>query len=334
MAGIIQAFRKVYHPLGFTKAYNFILWFIFCGGLFGFVLARLEFLNFNGIYCNPFIPNTAGPAQCYGWNKRDLYLVGIKLHLYCVLPAATLACFQFTPIIRHKVLLFHRINGYIILLLALPAIAGAIMIAPVSVGGDLATQGVIGVNAIMFLVSLALAYYNVKRLQIEQHRAWMLRGWFYAGAIITTRLIAFPTISIISVSKDSIRPYYVSMPCDELTYMFFGNITALVAAHPECSDPNAWAAVLGDLSATTLDQITAAFYATFANSWWLALTIHAIGVEIYLHLTPAEAERLRNISYQRQLEAGFKDPGRAGTTADGLGDAVPWIPSETKSEQT
>lgn len=181
MAGIIQAFRKVYHPLGFTKAYNFILWFIFCGGLFGFVLARLEFLNFNGIYCNPFIPNTAGPAQCYGWNKRDLYLVGIKLHLYCVLPAATLACFQFTPIIRHKVLLFHRINGYIILLLALPAIAGAIMIAPVSVGGDLATQGVIGVNAIMFLVSLALAYYNVKRLQIEQHRAWMLRGWFYVS---------------------------------------------------------------------------------------------------------------------------------------------------------
>lgn len=31
-----------------------------------------------------------------------------------------------------------------------------------------------------------------------------------------------------------------------------------------------------------------------------------------LHLTPKESERLRRVSYQRQLEAGFKNPGHAG----------------------
>ena len=34
-----------------------------------------------------------------------------------------------------------------------------------------------------------------------------------------------------------------------------------------------------------------------------------------LHLTPKESERLRQVSYQRQLEAGFKNPGHAGLVA-------------------
>lgn len=45
-----------------------------------------------------------------------------------------------------------------------------------------------------------------------------------------------------------------------------------------------------------------------------------------MHLTPKEAERLRCVSYQRQLEAGMKDPGCAGLTADRLGDSDKWIP--------
>lgn len=34
-----------------------------------------------------------------------------------------------------------------------------------------------------------------------------------------------------------------------------------------------------------------------------------------LHLTPKESERLRQVSYQRQLEAGFKNAGHAGLVA-------------------
>jgi hypothetical protein len=68
------------------------------------------------------------------------------------------------------------------------------------------------------------------------------------------------------------------------------------------------------------------FQLTFGKSMWIALVIHAVGVEIYLNLTPAENERLRAISYERQLEAGFKNPGRAGLTVGRLGDAPKWQP--------
>jgi hypothetical protein len=47
-----------------------------------------------------------------------------------------------------------------------------------------------------------------------------------------------------------------------------------------------------------------------------------------LHLTPREAQRLRQVSYQRQLEAGMRNPGSAGLTTDRLGDTDKWVPSE------
>ena len=39
---------------------------------------------------------------------------------------------------------------------------------------------------------------------------------------------------------------------------------------------------------------------------------------------------MRNVSYQRQLEAGMKKPGSAGLTADRLGDSDMWVPQERK----
>ena len=48
-----------------------------------------------------------------------------------------------------------------------------------------------------------------------------------------------------------------------------------------------------------------------------------------LHLTPRETERLRQVSYERQVKAGFKRPGRAGLTVDRFGDAEPWVPRTT-----
>lgn len=58
----------------------------------------------------------------------------------------------------------------------------------------------------------------------------------------------------------------------------------------------------------------------------LSLILHVIGVEIYLALTPVEAERLRRVSYEKQMDAGFKDPGNAGTTVQKWGDAPEWHP--------
>jgi hypothetical protein len=98
---------------------------------------------------------------------------------------AILACFQFVPAIRHRFLIFHRINGYIIILLLLISNAGAIMICRRAFGGELSTQTGIGLLIIASTTSISMAYWNIKQLQIDQHRAWMLRTFFYVSRVFT-----------------------------------------------------------------------------------------------------------------------------------------------------
>lgn len=185
--GFVAKARKVYNPIGFSKGYNFILWFIFAGAMFGFALARMMFLNYNGIYCNPnSAGNGAGPGECWSYNRKNLYKTGIKMHLYTIIPASFLVVFQFVPFIRYKALLFHRMNGYIVVVLAIIGTVGAIIIAPVAFGGSLSVRAAVGLMSIMFLGSLFLAIWNIKTLQLEQHRAWMLRAWFYVSFLLTS----------------------------------------------------------------------------------------------------------------------------------------------------
>ena len=83
----------------------------------------------------------------------------------------------------------------------------------------------------------------------------------------------------------------------------------------------------------TVPEIGAALDINFGMALWLALAMHTIGVEIYLHLTPREHERLRQVSYEKQLEAGFKNPGSAGLVPQRIGDANPWFPAEKQSTE-
>ncbi|KAJ3497700.1 hypothetical protein NLG97_g1707 [Lecanicillium saksenae] len=300
--GIIANMRKLYQPIGFTKGYNFILWFIFSGAMLGFCLARMMYLDFYGVFCSPDSngQNHAAAGECYWYTTYNVYLIGIKLHLYAIIPAGALACLQFVPIIRHKLILFHRINGYLALLLGLIGVVGAIIIAPVAFGGDLAIRGAVGVLAIMFVGSLSLAYYYIKRLRIDQHRAWMLRAWFYAGSIITVRFIMVIAAIIIS-SGDGKGGYFQPKLCRELASYL--NSTALLQGYPECTSLDAWVLVKADLTAEGLEHQSAALDVSFGMATWMAVAIHAIGVEFYLQLTPGETLRLREISRQRQIDA-------------------------------
>ena len=185
------------------------------------------------------------------------------------------------------------------------------------------TQVFVGVLVIMTTLGIFLAYYNVKRLQIEQHRAWMLRTWFYAGSIITLRFIMIISALIIS----STGGYYRAMPCQEIAFLedseekFKANFPQCFAINGTVDD---WVAVRASFSGKP--QVSTSLGLNFGMAGWLALFIHAVGVEIYLQLTPRESERLRVVSYQRQLEAGFSNPGSSGLTADRWGDAEPWQP--------
>ncbi|EEQ88587.1 uncharacterized protein BDCG_03707 [Blastomyces dermatitidis ER-3] len=321
--------RKVYNPVGFSKGYNFILFFIFAGALMGFTLARLQYLDYYGIFCG-----STGIGECYFFTK-GIEEIGLIVHLATILPASFLVVFQFVPAIRHRWIMIHRINGYVILVLSIISIIFSLMAARRSFGGGLDTQVAVGFIGILFIICMVLGYINIKRLQLEQHRAWMLRGWFYASSIITLRFIQIIMTVIISPGGQ----YYGARLCSQVDYTIGENRTR--ALYPDCDAFYSGA----DLNKQVLVQAKylgggneinagAAFGLAFGPSMWLAFALHAIGIEIYLRLTPCEAERLRTVSYQRQQEAGMANPGRAGLTADRLGDAAIWKPTYSTDDET
>ncbi|KAL8339420.1 hypothetical protein RB601_005810 [Gaeumannomyces tritici] len=326
---------RIYHPLGFTKAYNFGLFVVFAGALMGFTLARLPFLDIDGVFCSNSAGSSpassatrhAAPGECFYYSAAgSLERIGIIIHLATVLPAAFLACFQFVPAIRRRTAA-HRANGYVVLLLSTVGAASAFPVARRAFGGTLATQTGVGFLGIAFLASLALAYANIRRRQIEQHRAWMLRAWFYAGSIVTARLIMFLAAYVVT----AVGGYYMPEPCAKVASLVGGR-DAMLARYPECAafysgtNPDQHALVAASMTLGRPESVGAAIDLSFGAAMWLALALHAVGIEIYLHLTPAEAERLRQKSYQRQLESGMANPGQAGLTADRLGDADKWRP--------
>jgi uncharacterized membrane protein len=89
---------------------------------------------------------------------------------------------QFVPVIRKRIS-FHRINGWIVVGLVVFSNIGALMITRRAFGGDLGAQTAFGLLALMTQVAFGMAIYNIKRLQIDQHRAWMLRAAFYLGVM-------------------------------------------------------------------------------------------------------------------------------------------------------
>ncbi len=117
-----------------------VLGIIFGGILFGFGLSRLFWLDIYGRLCPPvpkFNLTTAMPSLCYTVRNFTRYKVAIILHLATCLPAAIIAVFQFVPIIRYRLILYHRVAGYAAVLLMTTSFVGACMIADAAMGGML-----------------------------------------------------------------------------------------------------------------------------------------------------------------------------------------------------
>ncbi|KAK0387546.1 hypothetical protein NLU13_3792 [Sarocladium strictum] len=286
---IKAAARKVRHASGFGKTYNLCLFILTAGALFGFVLARLQYLNIDGVYCKPG-DSGALPGECLLYSKPSLERVGIILHLGGILPAGFLVCFQFVPKIRQKIILVHRINGYAVLLLSIVGTVGALMIARKAVGGSIPSQTIIGVYSIYFLGCLTMGYISVKKRKIAHHRAWMLRAWVSAGAIITTRPIMIIVAVIISPNS-----YWVVRSCEAIAYMV-DDPSILADSYPYCAayvdgqNRDQVSPVRARLAgASNPAEVAAALEIGFVTGLWLAFLIHVALLELYFHLkAPAE----------------------------------------------
>lgn len=302
------AFANIYGALGFKKGYNFILWFIFGGAMFGFALSRFMLLHV------PTLKADLAPGEWY-YMRTSLYKPAILIHLGTVLPAGILAVLQFIPAIRYKALIVHRICGYVAVFLLTMGVATGFVLGRRSFGGDISIQAGVFAMGTATLVSVALAYWNIKLLQIDQHRKWMLRTWFYASSIITLRILLIITAKIIS----AINQYHVAWSCEEVAFLM-DNDTQLAATYPTCVNGQGDGFVAVPARWTKAVNIGSAFRMSFGPALWVAFIVHALGVEIYIHLTPGESARLRKVSYEKQLERGVKNPGSMGTTSDHLGD--------------
>ena len=125
----------------------------------------------------------------------------------------------------------------------------------------------------------------------------------------------------------AIGSYDVIMSCGELESM--KGYSYLASTYPDCLSSSS--TILSDQLRVVRanfggrkEELGASLRLNFGMSIWLALFLHAVGVEIYLSLTPREAQRLRMVSYEKQLEAGMSKPGSAGLVVERFGDADDW----------
>ena len=136
----------------------------------------------------------------------------------------------------------------------------------------------------------------------------------------------FSAAAIIS----TIGGFFVTRPCAQIDWLLGQDFT--LNLYPGClpfykgQNPDQQVVVKADMNSSDPIAIAAALGVSFGPAGCLAFWIHAVLIEVYLRLTPAESQRLRQVSYERQLERGFKHPGSAGLVAQRLGDANPYVP--------
>lgn len=138
------------------------------------------------------------------------------------------------------------------------------------------------------------------------------------------------------------------MSCEEIEFVHTHNsknITGSLARYgmkyPACVSGNPEATTDGRVAVHAAfgndarggEEVAAAFQLSFGMAMWVAFFLHTVGVEIYIALTPKENERLRRISYEKQMERGFANPGSAGLTVDRWGDSDPWVPPKQETAQ-
>lgn len=307
----VIAARRIYRPLGFQRGYTFPLWLIFGFGSLIFCAGHARLLDHEGVYKDRNYITGDWEVMRHGMGK-----ISFVTHLAAVIPIGILLPFQFLPVVRHKYMLWHRVAGHILTVLLLIGNVGAVMLADKAMGGPFDLRVVIYAVAGMSTVSLLLAWVNIMRLQIDQHRAWMLRAWFYSFIIVAQRYIHVAVVDWVTYHG----PFYVPMSCHTIDFVLRLYEPGLAPTfYPECADqPDRVIPVLAnrypapnEQGLLPLQEISASFRFTLAPTLLISFFLHAVGVEIYLNLTGHEAKRLRKISYRKQLAKGWSRPGNA-----------------------
>jgi hypothetical protein len=105
------------------------------------------------------------------------------------------------------------------------------------------------------------------------------------ASIITLRIIMVISSTIISTNGRG--GYYTTRPCAEILFIYAGSREMTSQLYPTCesyfngSNPEQVAIVHADFNGPP-EQVAGAMGETFGMAFWLALAIHAFGVELYV----------------------------------------------------
>lgn len=120
-------------------------------------------------------------------------------------------------------------------------------------------------------------------MQCEELKLTFLLLTLQAGVILTTRIILVLGAMIGSKANS----LHIGMLCAKIDFMMQSQ-KGVLAAFPGCApfysgqNPDVYVAVHASNPGANVAEVTAAFNATFGSALWLALVLHAVGIEIYV----------------------------------------------------
>jgi hypothetical protein len=113
----------------------------------------------------------------------------VFLHIIPAFLFMSLIPFQFVETFRQRHLTWHRWTGRILMVLGTGVgLSALVMSFTMNIGGVSETTATT-FFAILFLVFLALGFWNIRRGRIVSHRVWMIRAFAVALGVATTRPI-------------------------------------------------------------------------------------------------------------------------------------------------
>ncbi|RSL49131.1 hypothetical protein CEP53_009260 [Fusarium sp. AF-6] len=275
--------RKV---LGFSRGRSLALFIIFGGAMSIFSILQLPFIDIDNVFCgkNPW----ATPGECYWFARPGINKVAMRLHLATFLPAGALVGWQFVPASRRPHLAkYHRINGYVILVLSALGTVGALIIEKRAMGGPFSARIGTWIIGISFTTAMVMGVVSTKKRRFDQHRAWMLRGWFYAGAIISMRIVLIAVAIIVGQYGWLIRP----LQCAVVEYLGEINPDGAKPLYQNCSsylageNPGQEVLVRTNWDFNDLPGMAVSLRYGYLFGGWTAFTLHAVGIEIYVSET-------------------------------------------------
>ncbi|CAE6477737.1 unnamed protein product [Rhizoctonia solani] len=279
--------------LGFEKRFSFGLFVFFGGAILGYCLARSPLMNFKELL------KLSVPGEGF-WFEQKFWKINLMIHVFASIPASFFSVFCFLPITWKRWPSLHNILGYFVSVLLVISCVCAGIAGRRGQGGDLNTQSAFYMLASGAGCAVILGCVEARRGALDAHREWMIRAWFYNGALVTTKVTAILSAHVIT----AIDTYYSLWRCAEVEYVL-ESADALAQAYPQCataaalSNPKGfYVAVHASWREGQLGK-GSALRASYGMALWIAMILHGVGIELYLRMTIRESKRLRELSERR-----------------------------------